>query len=89
MGRNNIPPINGKLILQKRLRLRLTQAQLGQKCGELGYEMDRTNISRIESGAVKYPSRRCLPVLADALGLKISDLLTENAGSDEPHGRAA
>ena len=87
MGRSNTPPINGELIFRKRLRLRLTQAELGQKCGELGYEINQVNISRIESGAVKRPSRRCLPALAGALGLQISDLLTGKA--DEPDSQRA
>ncbi len=88
MGRSTGPPINGKRVWRERLRLRLTQAQLGQRCAELGYEMDQTHISRIENGTIRHPSRRALQPLAGALGLQVSDLQTGDA-DDEPERAVA
>ena len=90
MGASNIPPINGKLIYQRRRELQLTQVELGLKCAALGYEMDQTNISRLESGIIRRPSRRILPALAGALDLRISDLLKADADTDdEPYADVA
>jgi transcriptional regulator with XRE-family HTH domain len=88
MGASNIPPVNGALIYRRRRELGLTQVELGQRCGELGYEMDQTNISRLESGVVRRPSRRILLPLAGALDLRISDLLTADA-DDKPYADVA
>ncbi len=87
MGRSSAPPLNGKLIQKARLRMRLTQAELGRKCAEHGHELDQAYISRIENGQIRWPTLKCLPVIAEVLGVEVDDLFEEEDG--EPNGKAA
>lgn len=61
----------GHAVRQARLRLNISQEQLGFLCG-----LDRTYVSGIERG-VRNPTLRIIHVLADALDTTPSALLAE------------
>jgi hypothetical protein len=71
------PPVNPEVIREARLRKGMTQEQVQDECHRLGRRV--YNLSRMESGELKWPSPQALPVLAEALGLKVDDLFTAQA----------
>jgi len=87
MGRTSAPPVNGKRIRQARLRLHMSQAEVCKACAERGHKLDDGNLSRMETGQIKWPALRGLPVLAEVLGVEVEDLF-ETEG-DEPDRAAA
>ena len=82
MGKSGAPPIDGARIKRERLRLRMTQAEVCQACAERGYKLDDGNLSRMETGRIKWPALRGIPVLAEVLGVEVEDLF--EAEDDEP-----
>ena len=69
----------GTIIFQRRLQLRLSQAQLAMR---LGAPTSRVDIARLESAQIIMPSWIRLQQLAEALELSVSDLL-EHPLADE------
>ena len=74
MGRSSAPPVNGKRIRQARLRLHMSQAEVCKACAERGHKLDDGNLSRMETGQIRWPALRGLPVLAEVLGVEVDDL---------------
>jgi transcriptional regulator with XRE-family HTH domain len=74
-------PIDGRAILNARLRKGWTQRQVADRCEELGQRVDDTFISRCERGAAIRPSPRFLPVLATALDLEFDDLFMKEGAA--------
>ena len=68
--------VSGRVLLRGRLRKGLTLRDLSARCAELGSPINYSFLSRIERG-ISQPSARVLPVLAEALGLEVDDLLAE------------
>lgn len=66
------PPISGEAILAARMRKGMTQEEVQQACAERGHPV--WNLSRMESGAIKWPAARAIPVLAEVLGLDVEDM---------------
>jgi transcriptional regulator with XRE-family HTH domain len=74
--------LNSKRIRNARLALGLTQEQVQERCAELNVPV--YNISRMESGGLEHPAPRVLPVLAQVLGLEISELLMPDEDTQDP-----
>lgn len=81
MGRSSAPPLDGEAIRRARLRKFLTQAEVAgavaQQCSELGIKFDRSGLSRIESGRVKRPVPKLVPVLAGVLGMEVGEMFAD------------
>jgi transcriptional regulator with XRE-family HTH domain len=73
----NRPPINPDVLLQARLAKGWTQEEVQEECARQGRPV--YNLSRMESGELKWPTPRTLLALATALDLKVSDLFAEAA----------
>jgi transcriptional regulator with XRE-family HTH domain len=86
MGKTSAPPLNGEAIRQARVRKYLTQAEVAaavrEQCEPLGIKFDRSGLSMIESGTVKRPSLKVVPVLAAVLGLEPHEMF--KTAPDEP-----
>lgn len=67
----------------------MTQAEVCQACADRGYKLDAGNLSRIETGLIRWPALRGLPVIAEVLGLDVDDLFDTEDTEDEPNGAAA
>jgi transcriptional regulator with XRE-family HTH domain len=74
--RRSRPPINGEVIRDARLAKGLTQEEVQQECARRGTPV--TNLSRMESGDLKWPHPRVLLVLAEVFGLKVRDFLADS-----------
>ena len=70
--------ISGQVIVRARMRKGMTLRDLSGACKELGSPIDYSFLSRIERG-LSQPTPRCLPVLAQALGLEVDDLFADAA----------
>lgn len=79
MGSTSAPPLNGDLIRRARLDKFMTQPEVCEKCAERGLAISPSAISRIESGDVKRPALRVIPVLAEVLGLDVKDMFEQVA----------
>jgi len=66
------PPINGDVLLAARLRKGLSQEEVQRQCAERGKPVH--NLSRMESGAIKWPHASALPVLAEVLDLAVDEM---------------
>lgn len=66
----------------------MSQSDVQQACAERGLIIGQHHLSKIETGAIKWPALRNLPVLADVLGLTVEELFAEEEAA-EPKGEAA
>jgi hypothetical protein len=71
------PPVDGEAIRDARLRKGWTQEQLQVECASRGTPV--WNVSRIESGSIRFPNPASLVALADALELDMADLFDKAA----------
>ena len=83
MGRYGAPPLDNLAILRARLRKGLTQAEVAEQCAALNVKIDRSGLSYIESGKVRWPHPKIAPVLAEVLGLELDDMFKAEDGSDD------
>lgn len=70
--------IDGQLVARARLRKGMTLREVEARCKELGSPISFTSLSRIECGKSQ-PTARCVPVLAEALGVEVDALFAEAA----------
>jgi len=88
MGKTSAPPLDGEAIQKARLGKFLTQAEVAgavhEQVGAFGLKFDRSSLSLIESGRVKRPSLKVVPVLAAVLGLETEQMFkAEDETGDE------
>jgi transcriptional regulator with XRE-family HTH domain len=69
--RRKRPPIRGDVIRDARLSKGLTQEQVQEECARRGTKVN--NLSRMESGDLKWPNPRTLLALAEVLELNVPD----------------
>jgi transcriptional regulator with XRE-family HTH domain len=73
MGRTSAPPLDGQTIRQARLRGFMTQAEVAEKvaeqCAAHDIKFDRSSLSLIENGRLRWPHPKVVPVLAEVLGM--------------------
>lgn len=87
MGRTSAPPLKEGLLRQARLRKRMQQNDVLHACAERGLVIGQYHLSKLETGAIKWPSLRILTVLADVLDLEYDDLFeTEESPAEEAPG---
>lgn len=85
MGKTSAPPINGALIRRARLARFMGQSEVQQALARLGVDIDTSGLSRIESGATKWPAHRTVRGLAELFGLRRDEIyLTEPEEAAEP-----
>lgn len=85
MGRTSAPPIKGDVIRAARIAKCMSQSDVQQACAERGLLIGQYQLSKIETGAIKWPALRNLPVLAEVLGLTVEELFAdENDSSPGP-----
>jgi len=54
------------------MRKGLSQEEVQRRCAQRGKPVN--NLSRMESGEIRWPSPSALPVLAEVLGLEVNQL---------------
>lgn len=75
MARPRYPELNRQLLERSRRRQGLTLGDVAARCHALGdMGVDEIALSRYERGILR-PNPRRLPVIAEALGLTVDDLL--------------
>jgi transcriptional regulator with XRE-family HTH domain len=95
MGKTSAPPLDGEAIRRARLGKFLTQAEVAgavhEQCAGLGIKFDRSGLSMIESGKVKRPSLKVVPVLAQVLGMEPAEMFKadDGAGEEDDESEAA
>ena len=81
MGKTSAPPLDGEAIRRARLGKFMTQAEVAgavqEKCSALGIKFDRSGLSMIETGSVKRPSLKVVPVLAEVLGMEVGEMFAD------------
>lgn len=82
MGKTNAPPLDGGVIRRARLGRFLTQQEVAEQCAALGVKIDRSGISQIESGYVKWPSLKVIPAIAQVLGLDVGEMFHRDDEQD-------
>jgi transcriptional regulator with XRE-family HTH domain len=80
-----MPPLKKELLREARLRKRMSQLEVQQACAERGLVIGQYQLSKLETGAIRWPPLKTLEVLADVLGLEYDDLFEEEkpAGAKE------
>jgi transcriptional regulator with XRE-family HTH domain len=81
MGRTSAPPLDGEAIRRARLRKFLSQAEVAEQCAQRGVKIDRSGLSLIETGIVKRPALKVIPVLAEVLGLDPEEMFKDEDGA--------
>jgi transcriptional regulator with XRE-family HTH domain len=76
MPRPTSLPFSGTKLANLRARKGLTNDQLSQRCGELGYPVTHSTLGKIERG-IHLPSPGLPPVLAAALDVELDELLDQ------------
>jgi transcriptional regulator with XRE-family HTH domain len=102
MARPN-PPVNGQILYEARLDLGLTQLQVTELTRQQGWEVNDSNLSKMERGDVRRPTPRTRKVLLKVLQLTpermyapcrickqewSADCLKHPAPADDQHGTA-
>ena len=81
------PPLDADAILRARIGKFLTQQEVAEqcapRCAELGIKFDRSSLSMIETGKVKRPALRIVPVLAEVLGMEPDEMFKADDSPDE------
>jgi hypothetical protein len=71
--RTRRPPLNPEKILAARMRKGLTQEDVQRECAARGVNV--WNVSRMESGDLKWPHPRVVATIAEVLGIEVGELL--------------
>lgn len=74
-------PFNRTALAELRQRAGLTNAQLAERCTQLGHPVHHSTLGKIERG-IQMPVVGLPPVLAKALDVELDDLLLAPAGAD-------
>ncbi|PXY16489.1 helix-turn-helix transcriptional regulator [Prauserella flavalba] len=69
-------PFSGTRLARLRARAGLTNAELAERCGQLGHPVHHTTLGKLERG-VQMPRPGLPPVLAEALDVELDDLLDD------------
>jgi transcriptional regulator with XRE-family HTH domain len=75
----NRPPIRGEVIRDARLSKGMTQEEVQQECARRGTKV--YNLSRMESGDLKYPRPRALLVLAQVLERPVLEFYSDEVAA--------
>lgn len=70
------PRFNGVALEAIRLKCGVSQTELSESTKARGHKVSPSHISRLESGARKWPSLKITRALADALGVEVNALIT-------------
>ena len=94
-----MPPLKKDLLRQARLRKRMSQLEVQQACAERGHAIGQYQLSKLETGTIRWPPLKTIEVLAGVLGLEYDDLFEEETPvgtgeapaeeAPEPKGAAA